>query len=133
MFYHIFYRLSDVFTPFNVFQYITFRAGGAVLTSLLICFIIGHYIIKRLRKFKIKQVVRLDGPKTHLVKNGTPTMGGLIILLSVVTSTLLWAKLDNRFIIWLLMGTMWLGFLGSCDDYLKLKKASSDGLSAKAK
>ncbi|MCA6071166.1 MAG: phospho-N-acetylmuramoyl-pentapeptide-transferase [Endomicrobium sp.] len=133
MFYHIFYRLSDVFTPFNIFQYTTFRAGGAVLTGLLICFIIGPYIIKRLRKFKIKQVVRLDGPKTHLVKNGTPTMGGLIILLSVVISTLLWTKLDNRFIIWLLMGTMWLGFLGFCDDYLKLKKESSHGLSAKAK
>ena len=133
MFYHIFYRLSDVFTPFNVFQYITFRAGGAVLTSLLICFIIGPYIIGKLRKFKIKQVVRSDGPKTHLVKNGTPTMGGLIILLSVITSTLLWTKLDNRFIIWLLTGTVWLGFLGFCDDYLKLKKENSDGLSAKAK
>ncbi|GHT52044.1 phospho-N-acetylmuramoyl-pentapeptide-transferase [Endomicrobiia bacterium] len=133
MLYHIFYRLSDIFTPFNVFKYITFRAGGAILTSLLICFIAGPYIIRKLTKFKIKQVVRTDGPATHLAKSGTPTMGGLLILLSVITSTLLWAKLDNKFIIWLLIGTIWLGFLGFCDDYLKLKKKNSKGLSIKGK
>ncbi|MDR3275271.1 MAG: phospho-N-acetylmuramoyl-pentapeptide-transferase [Endomicrobium sp.] len=133
MLYYIFYRLSDVFTPFNVFQYITFRAGGAILTSLLICFIVGPYVIKKLKSFKIKQVVRTNGPATHLNKSGTPTMGGLLILLSVVTSTLLWTKLDNRFIICLLIGTLWLGFLGFCDDYLKLKEKSSKGLSAKSK
>ncbi|MDR1926225.1 MAG: phospho-N-acetylmuramoyl-pentapeptide-transferase, partial [Endomicrobium sp.] len=105
MLYYIFYHLSDLFTPFNVFQYITFRAGGAILTSLLICFIAGSYIIKWLTKFKINQIVRTNGPITHIIKNGTPTMGGLIILLSVIASTLLWAKLDNRFIIWLLIGT----------------------------
>jgi phospho-N-acetylmuramoyl-pentapeptide-transferase len=131
--YYIFYRLSDLFTPFNVFQYITFRAGGAILTSLLICFIAGAYIIRWLTKFKINQIVRTDGPTTHIIKNGTPTMGGLIILLSVLASTLLWAKLDNRFIIWLLIGTFWLAFLGFCDDYLKLKKRNSKGLSAKNK
>jgi phospho-N-acetylmuramoyl-pentapeptide-transferase len=131
--YHIFYRLSDIFTPFNVFQYITFRAGGAILTSLLICLIIGPYIIKELTKFKIKQVIRTNGPKTHLIKSDTPTMGGLLILLSVVISTLLWARLDNRFIIWLLIGTLWLGFLGFCDDYIKLKEKKSDGLSARGK
>ncbi len=109
MLYHIFYRLSNVFTPFNIFQYITFRAGGTILTSLLICFAAGPYIIKKLENFKIKQIVRTDGPVTHLSKNGTPTMGGLLILLSVVTSTFLWARLDNRFILWLLTGTLWLG------------------------
>jgi phospho-N-acetylmuramoyl-pentapeptide-transferase len=122
-----------VFTPFNVFQYITFRAGGAILTSLLICFAVGPYIIKQLGNFKIKQIVRTDGPAMHLSKSGTPTMGGLLILLSVVTSTFLWARLDNRFILWLLTGTLWFGFLGFCDDCLKLKKRNSSGLSVKGK
>ncbi|MDR1523327.1 MAG: phospho-N-acetylmuramoyl-pentapeptide-transferase [Endomicrobium sp.] len=133
MLYHIFYNLSNVFTPFNLFGYITFRAGGAILTSLLICFIFGPYIIKKLKNFKAKQIVREYGPAQHLSKNGTPTMGGLIIIISVVVATLLWARLDNRFIIWFLCGIIWFGLLGFLDDYLKLKKHSSDGLSAKSK
>jgi phospho-N-acetylmuramoyl-pentapeptide-transferase len=131
--YHILYSLSDIFTPFNIFQYITFRAGGAVLTSILICFIVGPYIIRELTKFKIKQVVRSDGPSTHLSKKETPTMGGLIILSSVVISVLLWARLDNRFIIWLLIGSIWFGFFGFCDDLLKLKRRNTKGLSARGK
>jgi phospho-N-acetylmuramoyl-pentapeptide-transferase len=131
--YHILYGLNYIFTPFNIFQYITFRAGGAVLTSMLICFIAGPYLIRELAKFKIKQVVRTDGPSTHLSKKGTPTMGGLIILLSVVISVLLWARLDNRFIIWLLIGSIWFGFLGFCDDFLKLKRRNTKGLSARGK
>jgi phospho-N-acetylmuramoyl-pentapeptide-transferase len=133
MLYHIFYGLGDIFKPFNIFQYITFRAGGAILTSLLICFIVAPYIIKELTNFKIKQIVRNTGPITHLTKSDTPTMGGLIILLSVIVSTLLWVKLQNRFIIWLLIGALWFGFLGFCDDYLKLKKKNSKGLSAREK
>jgi phospho-N-acetylmuramoyl-pentapeptide-transferase len=133
MLYHIFYHFSNVFSPFNLFGYITFRSGGAILTSLLICFIFGPYIIKKLKNFKIKQIVRDYGPVKHLSKNGTPTMGGLLIIISVTLATLLWAKLDNRFIVWLLCGTIWFGFLGFCDDYLKLKKHSFDGLSAKGK
>jgi phospho-N-acetylmuramoyl-pentapeptide-transferase len=131
--YHVFYRLSSIFTPFNVFQYITFRSGGAILTSLLICFVAGPYIIKKFEDFKIKQTTRIDVPATHLSKQGTPTMGGVLILLSVVTSTFLWARLDNRFILWLLAGTLWFGFLGFYDDYLKLKKRNSKGLSVKGK
>jgi phospho-N-acetylmuramoyl-pentapeptide-transferase len=122
-----------VFTPFNIFQYISFRAGGAILTSLLICFATGPYIIKKLENFKIKQTVRTVGPVAHLNKNGTPTMGGLLMMLSVITSTFLWARLDNRFILWLLTGTLWFGFLGFCDDYLKIKKRNSNGLSVKGK
>jgi phospho-N-acetylmuramoyl-pentapeptide-transferase len=122
-----------MFTPFNVFQYITFRACGAILTSLLTCFVAGPCVIKKFENFKIKQIVRTDVPATHLGKHGTPTMGGLLILLSVVISTFLWARLDNRFVLWLLAGTLWLGFLGFCDDYLKLKKGNSNGLSAKGK
>jgi phospho-N-acetylmuramoyl-pentapeptide-transferase len=122
-----------VFTPFNLFQYITFRAGGAVMTSILICFIAAPFIIKALSRFKVKQIVRIDGPSTHLSKKGTPTMGGLIILLSIVISVLLWARLDNRFIIWLLIGAILFGFLGFCDDFLKLRKSNTKGLSARGK
>ncbi|MDR3281422.1 MAG: phospho-N-acetylmuramoyl-pentapeptide-transferase [Endomicrobium sp.] len=133
MFYHIFCRLNSIFTPFNVFQYITFRASGAILTSLLICFLVGPCIIKKLTSFKIKQIVRSNGPSKHLEKNNTPTMGGVLIILSVIVSTLLWAKLNNRFIICLLVGVVWFGFLGFCDDYLKLKKKNSKGISIKGK
>ncbi len=133
MLYHIFYSLSEVFSPFNVFQYITFRAGAAVLTSLVICLFAGPYVIRKLRALKAGQVVRSDGPSTHHCKTGTPTMGGLLILISIVVSVLLWARLDNRFILWLLCGTLWLGFLGFMDDYLKLKRKNSEGLSAKTK
>ena len=133
MLYHIFYNLSAYFTPFNVFQYITFRAGGAVLTSLLICFLAGPYMVRKLRSMKIGQNVRTDGPSTHHSKNGTPTMGGLLILISILVSALLWARLDNRFIIWLLAGTVWLGFIGFVDDYLKLTKKNTSGLSARGK
>jgi len=131
--YHLFYPLSELFTPFNVFQYITFRAGGAVLTSLLVCFIFGPLIIKKLKELKVGQTVRTDGPSTHQCKTGTPTMGGLIIMLSILVSCLLWARLDNRFIIWLLCGTLWLGFLGFLDDYVKLTKKNTKGLSAVSK
>jgi len=131
--YHVFYHLSSIFTPFNVFQYITFRLGGAILTSLFVCFVTAPYIIKKLTNFEVKQIVRNNGPAMHLAKSNTPTMGGIIILLSVVLSTLLWARLDNRFIIWLLTGTFWFGLLGFYDDYLKFKKKNVKGLSTKGK
>ncbi|MDR1696251.1 MAG: phospho-N-acetylmuramoyl-pentapeptide-transferase [Endomicrobium sp.] len=133
MLYHLLYPLSGIFSPFNVFQYITFRAGGAVLTSLLICFLFGPPIIRKLKELKVGQTVRTDGPSTHHCKNGTPTMGGLIIILSIVVSCLLWARFDNRFIIWFLCGVLWFGFLGFLDDYLKLTKKNSKGLSAVGK
>ncbi|MGA2090357.1 MAG: phospho-N-acetylmuramoyl-pentapeptide-transferase [Endomicrobiales bacterium] len=129
MLYHLLYPLHSVFSPFNVFQYITFRAGGAILTSLLISFIFGPVLIDRLRQLKIGQTVRSDGPQSHLSKAGTPTMGGLLILVSMLISTLLWARLDNRFIIITLLATIWLGMWGACDDYLKLVKKNPDGLS----
>jgi phospho-N-acetylmuramoyl-pentapeptide-transferase len=133
MLYFLFYGLSDVFTPFNVFQYITFRAGGAVLTSLLICIIFGKAFIRKMTALKIKQTVRNDGPSTHQVKTGTPTMGGLLILISVVVSVLLWARINNGFIIFLLIGVVFLGLLGFLDDYLKLIKQNSKGVSVRGK
>jgi len=131
--YHIFYNLSGYFSPFNVFQYITFRAGGAVLTSLVICFLAGPYVVRKLRNMKVGQHIRSDGPSTHQSKSGTPTMGGVLILLSIVVSALLWTRLDNRFILWLISGTLWLGFIGFWDDYIKLKRKDPNGLSAKGK
>jgi len=133
MFYHLFYPLTKYFFPFNVFQYITFRAGGAVLTALIISFFITPPIIRWLKKLHAEQHIREDGPATHLAKAGTPSMGGLIILITLVSSTLLWARLNNRFIIWILAATIWLGFLGFLDDYLKVVRKHSRGLSAPAK
>ena len=129
MFYYLFYTLLDI----NLFQYITFRAGGAILTSLIITFLIAPAIIRNLKKYKIGQVVRNDGPKTHQVKSGTTTMGGIIILLSLLISTLLWARLDNNFILWLIAATIYFGMIGFVDDYLKLVKKNPKGLSAKKK
>lgn len=133
MLYHLLYPLHNYFSPFNLFQYITFRVGGAILTSLLICFIFGPPMIRYLKLLKIGQTVRNDGPPTHLSKHGTPTMGGLLILSSMVISTLLWARLDNRFILLALAGTLWLGMLGFWDDYLKLIKKDPKGLDSQTK
>lgn len=133
MLYHLLYPLSSLFSPFNVFQYITFRAGGAILTSLIVTFIIAPIIIRNLKKYKIGQTVRDDGPKTHQVKSGTTTMGGIIIIISLLLSTLLWAKLDNPFILWLIAATIFFGFIGFLDDYLKLVKKNPKGLSARMK
>ncbi len=133
MFYHLLYNLRNHFSPFNIFQYITFRAAGAILTSLLICLLLGPKLIGRLRALKIGQTIRTDGPQSHLAKAGTPTMGGLLILISMVSSTLLWARLDNVFILITLAAALWLGFLGFYDDYLKLIKKNPKGLSSKNK
>ncbi len=129
MFYHLCYSLLDV----NIFQYITFRAGGAILTSLTVCFLIAPYIIRTLKKYKISQTIRNDGPKTHQLKAGTTTMGGVIIIISMLVSTLLWARLDNPFILWLIAATIFFGMIGFFDDYLKLVKRNPKGLSAKKK
>ena len=129
MFYYLFHTLLNI----NLFQYITFRAGGAILTSLIITFLIGPMTIRNLKKYKIGQTVRSDGPKTHQVKSGTTTMGGLIIILSLLFSTVLWARLDNPFILWLIAATIYFGMIGFVDDYLKLVKKNPKGLSAKKK
>lgn len=129
MLYHLFYTVLDI----NLFQYITFRAGGAILTSLIITFMIAPFIIRNLKKYKIGQTVRDDGPKTHLSKSGTTTMGGIIIIISLLLSTVLWARLDNQFILWLIFATIFFGLIGFTDDYLKLVKKNPKGLSARKK
>jgi phospho-N-acetylmuramoyl-pentapeptide-transferase len=133
MFYHFLYPLKYYLTPLNLFGYITFRAFGAILTSLAISLLLGPALINYLKKFKIGQTIRSDGPPTHLVKSGTPTMGGLLILISLVTSTILWARFDNRFILIMLSATICLGLIGFWDDYLKLVRKNPKGLDSQKK
>ena len=122
-------QFSDVFNVLNVFRYITFRTGGAVLTALLFVFLFGPAIIERLRASQGKgQPIRDDGPQSHLLtKKGTPTMGGLMILSGLVVSTLLWANLANLHVWVVLVVTLGFGAIGFADDYLKVKHGSAKG------
>ena len=120
MLYHFLYPLHESIGFFRVFRYISFRTAAAILTSLFICFILGPYLIKLLSRKQIGQVVREDGPQTHLKKAGTPTMGGILIILSVTLSTLLWAKLDNIQVWTILVAFLGMGSVGFLDDYIKL-------------
>jgi len=118
---------------FNVFNYITLRAVMATLTALTISFVVGPRMIKKLTEYKVGQAVRDDGPQTHLIKAGTPTMGGALILVAIAVSTLLWADLSNRFIWVVLVTTLGFGAVGWVDDYRKVVHRNPKGLSAKAK
>src|SRR5580698_6662532 len=124
--------LSDRVGVFNVFRYITFRAGGAVVTALFIAFVIGPPMIRWLRERQGKgQPIRSDGPQRHIVeKQGTPTMGGLMILVSSVVATLLWADLTDAYVWIVLAVTLSFGLLGFADDYKKVTKRTSDGVSS---
>jgi phospho-N-acetylmuramoyl-pentapeptide-transferase len=128
MLYHLLPPLSDVHVVFNVFVYITFRAAGAMVTALLIAFAFGPPVIRRLEAARVGQVVRDVGPASHLVKAGTPTMGGLIIIASATLSTLLWAQLDNWYTILAVVSLLWMGAIGFLDDYLKVVQGKSRGL-----
>ena len=123
-------NFTEYFQPLNIFNYISFRTIGALLTALLISFIFGEKIIFLLKKMQKKgQPIRKDGPKTHIIfKTGTPTMGGLLILLAFTTSTLLWAKLDNIYIWILLFIAISFGIIGLFDDWIKVSKMNSNGL-----
>jgi phospho-N-acetylmuramoyl-pentapeptide-transferase len=122
------YPLVRFFTPFNVFQYLTFRSAYGALTTLLICFLFGPRIIGALRHLKIGQSVRDDGPETHLKKDGTPTMGGVLIIVSMTVAALLWQDLKNGKI-WLTLGAfLGFGLIGFIDDYLKVRRRNSAGL-----
>jgi phospho-N-acetylmuramoyl-pentapeptide-transferase len=135
VFYHFLVPLTDTIPLFNVFRYLTFRAGGAVMTALIIAFIIGPASIRWLKVHQGKgQPIRTDGPQRHIIeKAGTPTMGGLLILLSMVVSTLLWADLSNMYVWIVLLVTLSFGLLGFADDYLKVSKRSSAGVGGKFK
>lgn len=125
--------LSQDFRVFNVFSYITLRTVMATLTALVISFIIGPLMIRKLTAYKIGQSVRDDGPQTHLVKMGTPTMGGALILMSILLTTLLWSDLGNRYIWVVLLTTLGFGVIGWIDDYRKVVHRNPKGLSAKVK
>jgi phospho-N-acetylmuramoyl-pentapeptide-transferase len=128
MFYHLLYPLRDYISAFNVFRYITFRTAYATITSLLICFVFGPLIINMLRSRSMLNRVRENTPEHHAGKQGTPTMGGILILLAVVVPTLLWADLGNRFILICLASICCLGAMGFIDDYLRIVKRKPSGL-----
>ena len=133
MFYQFLYPLRDAISAFNIFQYITVRAAGAAITSIFISFFIGPIMINKLKTMQIGELIRTDGPKTHLAKKGTPTMGGLIILFSVLFPVLLWADLSNVYIQLIIFSTLWMSAIGFIDDYLKVIKKYKKGLIAKYK
>ena len=133
MFYYLLYPLREIFFGFNVFGYISFRAVGAALTALSISFLFGPKIIRILQSRQIGETIRLDGPESHLKKEGTPTMGGIIVLLAVILPTFLWAKFTDKHIQLILLATMWMGAIGFLDDYLKVIKKYPRGLIARYK
>ena len=125
--------LAAVHSGFNVFQYLTLRAILGVLTALAISLLVGPFLIRRLSLLQIGQTVRDDGPQSHLVKAGTPTMGGALILVAISVSTLLWSDLDNRFVWVVLLVTLLFGAVGWIDDYRKLVRGDPKGLPARQK
>jgi len=135
MIYNFLAPFGDDHLFFNIFRYLTFRSGAAVMTALVISFVLGPRIITWLKaKQGSGQPIRADGPESHLLtKQGTPTMGGVLILIAIVISTLLWADLSNRYVWVVLLVTTGFGVIGFVDDYQKLTKRSSDGLSARTK
>lgn len=133
MLYHLLFPLHANFSIFNVFRYITFRTIYASLTAFLICFVLGPWVIRKLRMMQVGQYIREEGPTSHHQKAGTPTMGGLLIIFAIVVSTLLWADLTN-WLIWMILGvTVSFGAIGFYDDYLMQVKKRNKGLSVRGK
>jgi phospho-N-acetylmuramoyl-pentapeptide-transferase len=133
MLYHLLYPLHTTLSVFNVFRYITFRTIYASLTAFFICFLLGPWIIRKLSGMQVGQYIRDDGPQSHLAKAGTPTMGGLLIVFSIVASTLLWSDLTNYFVWIMLFVVIAYGLVGFADDYLMQVKKRSKGLSVRRK
>ncbi len=133
MLYHLLYPLSQTVSLFNIFRYITFRTAYAAVTALFLSLVIGPMVIRLLMRKQITEKIRAEGPTTHMAKEGTPTMGGIIILLSVVVPTALWADLTNPYIQMVLLTTIWMGLIGFMDDYLKAKKKMPKGMVGRKK
>ena len=133
MLYHLLTPFKDNFSVLNLFEYITFRAATAAIGALIISFIIGPWIIRTLRFRQIGEEIRTTGPETHLQKKGTPTMGGIIILGAVLLPTLLFADINNSMIRIILVATIWMGFFGFIDDYLKVVMKMKSGMVARYK
>jgi phospho-N-acetylmuramoyl-pentapeptide-transferase len=133
MLYLLLHPLTDQVSYFNLVRYITFRSAAATITALIISLLVGPFIIRLLNRSQVKERIRREGPSTHYVKEGTPTMGGLIILAAILVPTLLWADLSNEFVLLMLLVTVWLGSLGFMDDYLKAIKNQPKGLVGRKK
>ena len=133
MLYHLLYPLHTKFSALFVFKYITFRTIYATITALLISFLLGPWLIERLQRLQMGQSIRKLGPESHFKKEGTPTMGGVLILTAIVIPTLLWADLTNLYVWLTLLVTIGYGIIGFSDDLLKVRKKNSDGLSPRQK
>ena len=133
MLFHLLYPLHIDYSFFNVFRYITFRTIYATVTALVICFIVGPWLIQKLQAMRIGQPIREDGPNSHLAKQGTPTMGGVLIIFAVVISTLLWANLTVQYIWLVLLVFLGYGLIGFLDDYRKLTRSNSKGVPGKVR
>ncbi|MCE5300826.1 MAG: phospho-N-acetylmuramoyl-pentapeptide-transferase [Spirochaetia bacterium] len=132
MFYHLIYPLHVYVSGFNVFRYITVRAAFAAITAFIISMLIGKYVIAWLKSLSVTQVIREEGPKEHLLKKGTPTMGGIIILAAFFGAMLLWCRFDNNYVYIVFFAALWFGAIGFVDDFMKLK-VGTKGLAAKWK
>ncbi len=133
MLYHLIYPLHVIFGPFNVFRYVTFRTAMAILTAMLISFLLGPLLVKILKKGQIQQSIREAGPPSHHPKAGTPTMGGILIIISIIIPTLLWADMTNLFIWVIIISMLVFGAIGFLDDFLKIKRKRSLGLTISLK
>ena len=133
MLYHLLFPFADQHAFFNVFRYITFRSAYATVTALLLAFVLGPWVIRKLRDLKAGQMIREEGPQAHQRKAGTPTMGGVLIIVAIVVPTVLWADISEPWIQMVLVATVWMGVLGFLDDYLKVVKRRSKGLIATQK
>lgn len=133
MLYHLLVPLRDEIIGANLFRYLTFRSAMAAVLGLLISFIVGPWLIRKLREHQIGEEIRTDGPKSHMSKKGTPTMGGLMILFAVAVPTLLLANLTNFYVLLTLLAFLWMGAIGFYDDYLKTIKKKKAGLVARQK
>lgn len=133
MLYHLFYPLAANIKLFNIFKYLTFRTIYAMITALVVCFVLGPWIIRKLESLQARQVIRTDGPESHLQKQGTPTMGGVMILTAIIIPTLLWADLSNQYVWTALFICVGYGLIGFVDDYKKVVEKNPKGLSPRQK
>jgi phospho-N-acetylmuramoyl-pentapeptide-transferase len=133
MLYHLLYPLRDIIPAFNVFRYITFRVAAAIVTALLLSWLLGPWFVRTLRRLSVGQNIRDVGPQAHQVKAGTPTMGGLLILFAALGATLLWGNLNNEYVWIVVLVTAAFGAIGFADDYIKVRKRRNLGLTARAK
>src|SRR5712672_4490330 len=133
LYYLLYQRLFPAVRPFRVFGFVTFRTAFASLTAMFLCIVLGPWLIARLREFQIGQHIREDGPQSHMKKAGTPTMGGVLIIISVVVPTLLWANLRNPYVWIALFGLISFGLIGFWDDYAKIRRKQNLGLTVKEK